>query len=303
MKFKAVIMGVVLAVAGNAYGQSGDAILDLLIKKGIITQSEANEVREQLDKDTAQTVELYNKTKVASWIDEMKWSGDLRLRGEYFDNKDQTTQIDRLRFRVRLRLGVEAKFWEWATIGVRIATGEKGGDTTNDEGDPVSTNQTLNRTFSKKPFRVDLAYVTLQPPGWNWIKVTGGKMEIPIWQPKFNSPMVYDFDVTPEGVAEQFEFAFGDKQRHRVFANLGQFPVRELNPDSNDVYLFDSQAGIEAKFGEDPKKPVLKVTAASGYYFLNSLDQTAQGDSPNRGNNATGPGESPCADAAKWHGR
>ena len=53
MKIKAVIAGVVLVLAGTAHGQGSDAILDLLIKKGVINQREANDVREQLDQRRA----------------------------------------------------------------------------------------------------------------------------------------------------------------------------------------------------------------------------------------------------------
>jgi hypothetical protein len=66
MKFKVVFLSAAVAVGGSTYGQGSDAILDLLIKKGVITQREANEVREQLDQQTAQTVEMYSKAKTAS---------------------------------------------------------------------------------------------------------------------------------------------------------------------------------------------------------------------------------------------
>jgi len=42
----ALCAAVALGGAGMARAQSGDAILDLLMKKGVINQREANEVRE-----------------------------------------------------------------------------------------------------------------------------------------------------------------------------------------------------------------------------------------------------------------
>lgn len=277
MKIKAVIAGVVLVLAGTAHGQGSDAILDLLIKKGVINQREANDVREQLDQQTAQTVEMYSKTKAASWLDALVFSGDLRLRGEYFDFEQSLNKPDRLRFRYRLRLGIEAQYHDWATLNLRLASGE---------GDPVSVNQTLGDTFRKKPINIDVASLTIAPPACDAFKLIAGKMDIPVWQPKFASPMVYDFDVTPEGAAEQLQWKFGDKAR--VFANAGQYVVKEFSGDENDAYFFDQQAGVEAKFGKDPKSPVVKVTGVGGYYLTHNLPLVKVGDSPNLGNTLVG---------------
>src|SRR5689334_19351156 len=91
----------------NTSQASSDALLDLLVKKKLITQQEADQLREELKKEDAKTVEQNDKTKVSSWISEMKWSGDLRLRYEFIDNSDQASKIDRTRFRFRLRFGLE----------------------------------------------------------------------------------------------------------------------------------------------------------------------------------------------------
>jgi hypothetical protein len=267
-----VLIGVL--AAGSAHGQ-GDALLQKLVEKGVLSQREANDIRAEMGAEAMQTVEAYNKVKVPTWLDALRWNGDLRLRGEDFSFEDSLKKADRLRFRVRLRLGVEAQFAQWATVGVRLASGD---------GDPVSANQSLTDTFRKKPVMIDAAYVTLQPPGCDFIKVTGGKMNIPMWQPSFNSPMVYDYDVTPEGVAEQLQIAFGEKHEHRIFANLGEFAVKELSSDANDVYQFDFQGGLEARFGADPKAPTLRATAVGGYFFTDNLTRLKSGDAANLGN-------------------
>ncbi len=290
VKVAMVVLAAVAAIGSSARAQSADALLDLLIKKGVITQREANEVREQLDQQAAQTVELYNKTKVSSWLDSLTFSGDLRLRSEYFDfetipGTDMKLAPDRWRFRYRLRLAVEAKFVEWATINVRLASGEGGTSATG--SDPVSTNHSFTDTFRKKGIYIDVASVTIQPPDWDYGKLIAGKMDIPMWQPRFSSPQVYDYDLTPEGVAEQLQWKFGSPAgagRYRLFANAGQFSVKEFAANSNDAYMFDNQAGIEARFGKDVKAPKLKLTAVGGYYFTRSLDQVTFVDSPNRGN-------------------
>jgi hypothetical protein len=278
MKFKAITLTALLAVTGNGYGQSADAILDLLIKKGIITQREANEVRQQLDRQTAQTFEIYSKAKPSSWLDALQFSGDMRLRGEYFDHEPGLNRPDRLRFRYRLRFAVQAQYQDWATVNFRLASGD---------GDPVSVNQTLTDTFRKKPVTIDVASLTIVPPNQDFVKLIGGKMDNPLWQPKFASPMVYDFDVTPEGAGEQLQWKLND--RHRLFVQAGQYVVKEFNADSNDAYFFDQQVGFESKFGPDPKSPVIKLTGTGGYYLTHNLELVKAGDSPNLGNAPAGP--------------
>jgi hypothetical protein len=273
---KALVLGVVLAAAGTTYAQSSDAILDLLIKKGVINQREANDVREQLDQQTQQAIEMYSKTKSGSWLDALVFTGDLRLRAEYFEFErnpatDLKLQSDRLRYRYRLRFGAEADYHDWAAVNLRLGSGEDNPQGSKGTGDPVSNNTTFTDTWRKKPIYIDAAYVTLHWPGSDLVKVIGGKMDLPIWQPKFNSPLVYDFDNTPEGVAEQVQYKFGDKEQLRVFGNFGEFALKEFSKDANDSYMFDMQGGIEGKIG-DPKAPTLRWTAAGGYYFTRGLD-------------------------------
>ena len=78
----------------------GNVLLDLLIKKGMITQEEAAQVKTDWDKQLATAIEKQDKTKVAGWIDSMKWYGDLRLRAEF---------------------GLGMTMRAWATIGLRLA--------------------------------------------------------------------------------------------------------------------------------------------------------------------------------------
>jgi hypothetical protein len=284
------VAGAIFAGALPAQAGANDTLLELLVRKGIITQQELKELKEELDRDLAREMERANKVKAPKWLDELAFSGDLRLRAEYFDNEDQSTQNDRWRYRYRLRYGLIATFPEWAKIGVRLSSG---GD------DPVSTNQSFQDTFSRKSLGIDLAYVTLTPPFADWISVHGGKINNPLWQPSFNSPMQYDGDVTPEGLGEQVSWKFGPDKRHKLFANFGQFILDEVSTDSNDPYLLDSQAGAEWKFGKDPKSPVVKVTAVGGFSRTFNLRQMgvasgsqpggagspgAQSTSPNRGN-------------------
>jgi hypothetical protein len=136
-------------------------------------------------------------------------------------------------------------------------------------------NQTFTDSFRRKPINIDAAYVALQLPGDDLVKVIAGKMPNPVWQPLFGTPIFYDPDLMPEGIAEQFTWRFGDRQQYRLFANFGQFAVKELSTDANDVYFYDFEAGAEARL------PHLRLTAAGGYYLTQNLRNLKVGDAPN----------------------
>src|SRR3989338_1645913 len=77
-----------LGVAAMATGTlaSSDALIDTLEKKGLLTPREATELKEQTFNDTR---EMFPGTKIVigSWLDELKISGDVRVRYEEFFNQ------------------------------------------------------------------------------------------------------------------------------------------------------------------------------------------------------------------------
>ncbi|MBV9463963.1 MAG: putative porin, partial [Verrucomicrobiae bacterium] len=183
--------------------RAGDALVDKLVEKGLLTQEEAADLKEQEFKETRDTFPG-TKIKIASWLDELSFNGDVRTRAEFFTGQKVVrtdgrpggaphyeTIEDRTRFRYRLRLGAEATAGDFRA-GVRLMSGS---------GDPVSGNQTMGATFSKKPINIDLAYLAWNPSFFNEMTIVAGKMENPF----FSTPLVYDPDLTPEGISEQFK--------------------------------------------------------------------------------------------------
>ncbi|OHE81095.1 MAG: hypothetical protein A2107_06560 [Verrucomicrobia bacterium GWF2_62_7] len=304
---KTVTLAVAALIGAGAAAQANDAILDLLVKKGVVTQREANDIREQADAENAKTIEQFNKVKTASWIDMLTLSGDFRLRTEYFDferglenSPPPLNAADRLRFRMRLRLGAEMKLQDWATVGVRLTSGENTGGPVGLNTTPISANQTFTDDFSRKPIGIDLAYVTVHPPALDWFRITGGKMPWQTWEPKFASMMAQDPDVNPEGIAEVFEYKFGSKQQYKAFLNAGQYSLMEFSKDQNDIYLFDQEIGLEAKLNDR-----WKATVAGGYYGTKNLAlNPVPTASPNAGNaTRTSGGTFYLDDFNVWYGR
>ena len=77
------LMAVASFILGGvaARAQDAGALLDLLVRKKIITDQEAEEVRAELTKETATT--SAGKWKLSTPITELELYGDARLRYEY----------------------------------------------------------------------------------------------------------------------------------------------------------------------------------------------------------------------------
>ena len=75
----AALAGLMLLAAAPARAQDGGALLDLLVKKGIVSNQEAEDLRVQLMKDfTANT--SAGKLNLSSAVSDFKLSGDMRIR-------------------------------------------------------------------------------------------------------------------------------------------------------------------------------------------------------------------------------
>src|SRR6185369_939443 len=105
----------------NAQAQSADALLDKLVEKGIITVKEANELRQQSDKDF--TKAYASKSGLPDWVTAFKINGDFRGRYDYFKSPNDAF-VERSRYRYRLRLGAVATIKDNLEVGLRLTSGD-----------------------------------------------------------------------------------------------------------------------------------------------------------------------------------
>jgi hypothetical protein len=255
LKTVALVVTAILALGTfPTRAQDAGALLDLLVRKKLITDQEAEEVRAELTKESTSTPA--GKWKLSTPITEIELYGDARLRyeirsGETESEDTQQRNLPRYRLRLGLR-GILADDW---FFGVRLETG------TN----PRSSNVTFGDEASGGPFAknsdgifVGQAYLGYK--GFKDITLTVGKMP----NPMVSTLMVWDPDISPEGLAEQwkhtFTIALGDgagepetssyskdgtalpaqkkkKAEQRglkieVFANFAQFVYDDSNPEN-----------------------------------------------------------------------
>jgi len=203
------------------------------------------------------------------WLENVKLYGDFRYRYEGIDSETSgKDQPGRNRNRIRVRLGLDAKVNDDIDLGFRLATSEPKEDAKGVEnGDPVSTNQSLDNGFSKKPIWVDLAFVRWHPKDAG-LNVIAGKMENPFYRVGSNQ-LIWDSDLTPEGGAIQYKLSLAENTE--LFANAGAFWGNEnvLNGSTEttvDQSLFGLQGGLKHTF-EDKSY----LLGGAGYYNYGNL--------------------------------
>ncbi|MDD5228630.1 MAG: putative porin, partial [Methylococcales bacterium] len=167
------------------------------------------------------------------WINRIKITGDARLRAQedffaegnpnqnvlnnpYYDylsiNKDGghlsarnkneellNTSTDRLRFRERFRLGIDAQVTDGLKAGIRLST--------TNQFSPVSSNQTLGNTGQSYQVAIDRAYIQydfLDNQRNDWLSIYAGR----IANPWMSTELVYSPDLSFEGVAGTFRWHF-----------------------------------------------------------------------------------------------
>jgi Putative porin len=208
-----------MALTPNAHAQTaGDALVDKLEQKGILTADEAKQLREENKQDfdggfTNNFDQAFNKaTGTPDWVTGYKFSGDFRGRYDEVASTDGNNHFtERTRYRYRLRVGLVVTLKDNLEAGFRLTSGDPASaNNFNNAGNPLSNNSTLQDNGTKKNVYIDTAYVkwtALSGDGWLFSAIIG-KMDNPL---QF-TPMVFDADWTPEGGAIQSGYTFNDQQ-------------------------------------------------------------------------------------------
>jgi hypothetical protein len=219
------------------------------------------------------------------WIRRVRWSGDMRLRGQsdmfeddnyggFFDFQAindaggiakaglkslRNTSEDRYRLRARLRLGLDAELGRGWTVGTRLTSGNL--------RDPVSTNQTLGNTGQRYQTDIDLAYAAWSGTSSdqrNTAMFSGGRIPNP-WQ---SYDLVWDPDLTFEGVTAGYRRGFTRDARstHFVYATVGAFPLQEVELSKDDKWLYGAQLGTDWRFDGGSR-----LRAGVAYYYFSNI--------------------------------
>jgi Putative porin len=212
-----------------------------------------------------------DKWKLSTSITEMELYGDVRLRYQYNGGETQdrgpvahpgagvagtNDWLERERERYRLRLGLRGTLLDDWFFGIRLETSNNARSGNVTFGDDTAS----NTAGGGGPFErnsdgvfVDQAYGGYK--GFPGVTLTGGKMPNPL----ITTRMVWDPDISPEGLAEQYKhtFVFGGEApppasygkdgkdgkvlagpppepflKLDLFANFAQFVYSDSNPEN-----------------------------------------------------------------------
>jgi hypothetical protein len=244
------------ATTGHA-ADSSNALLDALVKKGILTSKEATEI--QAENTTNITVLPATKWKIADSIKNIGLFGDVRFRYEYrgSDNPKGAglTTGDtyyRERFRYALRFGIKGDLYDNWSYGIRLETSANPRSawvTFADDTGKANSGGVNGGTPSDKTsdfLNIGQVYLNWHPAAW--YEMTVGRMPMSL----YTTPMVWDSDIAPEGAFEKVKYSIGKAD---LFADFGQFDYQNVNParqnPSSDSFILAWQLGANINIAKD----------------------------------------------------
>jgi len=227
-----------------------------------IPESVRQQIKDQLREEVfaaARAERWAEPNALPEWIGRISWEGDIRLRYEHQGLDTANTpatvlaalpssiggpvnivnsQDNRDRFRLRGRIGLNAKISDTLNAGFGLASGTPGST-----GNPASTNQTLTDTFNRKQVGIDLAFLNWKPQ--EWLELAGGRIRNPF----FSTDLVWAPDLNFDGGQVSVRPRVND--RLGFFGTLGAFPLEEFDPDRNsqplrkNKWLHAMQLGVQ----------------------------------------------------------
>ena len=275
-----------------------------------ISQQVEVEVVDKVKEEAVRTARIYGWgiKDSPSWVHKVKLSGDGRLRyqsdmfpddnalygypdyvginasgEEMYDNVNDT----RNRFLARFRIMLKAQPTDRIEVGMRLTTGN--------EGNPVSSNQTLGGFSSKWDANFDLGYLKYTSLE-EQVELIGGRFQTPF----LHTDLVFDSDMTFEGIGGSYYFMretspFSDTNNWDPYIRLGLFPIQEIHRNianlsedaaqivsevnDRDKYLYAAQIGTDYQFVSTNK-----LSMALSYYHY---DQTEGKRNPYQGTEAS----------------
>ena len=279
LRWSSFALGAVASAACVATGQaqSVDSLLDKLVDKGILTAKEAQELKDEADKDFTRA--YASKSGMPEWVTALKINGDMRLRFEgIHSHADPNVTPDRNRFRYRLRAGMTATLLDNFEVGLRLTSSEPSGTF---GGDPVSGNTSFSDGGSKKFVYFDLAYAKWQAANtkqWQLV-FTGGKMENPL---QFPGTDQFDRDYTPEGFGQEITHRFNDF--HSLKLTGLEAMLDEVDVSGKDPMLIAGQLRWNAKWDQTQ---VLSSTLGGAFMSILNRESLATPNVPNQGRGNT----------------
>ena len=225
----------------------------------------------------------WEKWKISTSTTEMELYGDIRLRYQYNGGETKSTGPaltndwqERERERYRLRLGVRGTLADDWFFGLRLETSANARSTNVTFGDDTaSSTPGGGGPFEKNS---DIVYIGQAYGGYKGFpdfKFTVGRMPNPL----VNTRMVWDPDINPEGLAEQWKhtFVFGAEPAPQSYAKDGKDGKMVAGPAPEpflklDLFANFAQFVYDDSNPENPLGPRPTTTANGGNQLVPNTD-------------------------------
>ena len=255
-KNMALVAGLALS-ASAVFAQDSGALIDLLVRKGIVTDQEAEELRVDLLKDFVAN-SAAGKMNLSSSLTEFKLSGDLRMR---YEANSQTPELatgaapvsnETSRQRFRFRFNGDFLLQKGWNAGFALETAQA-----SDSG-----NQTFTGAGDDYGIFLARAYVGWQP-NLNWSFVFGKQKN-----PFYTTDMRWDSDINPQGLFQGYKAFLGAKDtlefremQHVMFENNEQL----IGPAGRDTWMFENQAVYTRWFAPENLSSLILAVGYNAY--------------------------------------
>ncbi len=261
------LLGGLALTAGTASAQDAGALLNLLARKGIITDQEAEDLRSELVKEFTSNTSA-GKLNLGSHLAEFKISGDVRLRHQVetqapaLATGGSAVSNERTRERFRFRLNGDAILQKGWSAGFALETASAA-----DSG-----NQTLQDGNNDYNLYLARAYVGWTNGTWT---LGGGKQKNPF----YTTDLVWDSDINPQGVSQIYKYALTGKDTVEARAMqlvMDDRPESTFGRSGRDAWMFAQQVVYTKWFGRDDiGNQVNSLVLAPGFMTYN--DSTLDG--------------------------
>ncbi|HEX4985840.1 MAG TPA: putative porin [Burkholderiales bacterium] len=279
-----------LAMASAPASADMETLLDKLHEKGVLSDEDYQEMRTEARADRrAQALKDAkeeekkqepppdaNKIRISEALKSIEFYGDVRTRYEDRIGRSNVPTVgaasgtpvttpdalDRQRWRYALRLGVRGDASENFFYGLRLDTSTNprspwvtfGDDSVAGPGPSAKNSDAIN---------VGQVFI-----GWratDWLTLQAGKGPNQL----FTSPMVWDPDISPEGLTERINYKLTDA--FTTFATFGQWVYQDFNPDNTtwqslgfnkqDMFMYAWEVGGQYKVSD-----LTSLRGAVNYY-------------------------------------
>jgi hypothetical protein len=273
-------LGLVGSFAATAAAQDSGALIDALVRKGVLKDQEAEQIRTQLSRDYAANTPA-GKLNLSSSVKELKLSGDVRVRGQYDSVQPQVGtagETQRVRYRLRLRVNADYKVSDdfFAGFGLQSTQANDSGNQTmaGGTGAAGALPDQAGDYFQNYGAFINKAFV-----GWtpiSGVTLIAGKQTNPF----YTTDLVWDADINPTGFVQRVDLnkflSLGGLELSVVAGQLVVYDNGESASSATnagrDGFIYQTQLIASAEVFSG-----YKVTIAPGYLCTNNGAAAATG--------------------------